>query len=47
MKIFFLKTINKVKPKILVLGLTFKENCNDLRNSKVADVIFQLKKKKF
>ena len=45
--VFFKKTINKVKPKILVLGLTFKENCNDLRNSKVADVIFQLKKNHF
>jgi UDP-N-acetyl-D-galactosamine dehydrogenase len=26
-----------------VLGLTFKENCPDLRNSKVADVIRELK----
>jgi UDP-N-acetyl-D-glucosamine/UDP-N-acetyl-D-galactosamine dehydrogenase len=25
--------------KILILGLTFKENCNDLRNTKVADMI--------
>jgi len=25
-----------------VLGLTFKENCPDLRNSKVADMIFEL-----
>jgi UDP-N-acetyl-D-glucosamine/UDP-N-acetyl-D-galactosamine dehydrogenase len=24
--------------KVIVLGLTFKENCSDLRNSKVADV---------
>ena len=28
--------------KINVLGLTFKENCPDLRNSKVADLIFEL-----
>jgi len=28
--------------KILVLGLTFKENCPDLRNSKVVDVISEL-----
>lgn len=28
-----------VGSRILVLGLTFKENCPDLRNSKVADVI--------
>ncbi len=25
--------------KVLILGLTFKENCNDLRNTKVADMI--------
>lgn len=29
--------------KILVLGLTFKENCPDIRNSKVVDVIEELK----
>ena len=29
--------------KVIVLGLTFKENCPDLRNSKVADVIRELK----
>ena len=28
--------------KVNVLGLTFKENCPDLRNSKVADVIQEL-----
>jgi UDP-N-acetyl-D-galactosamine dehydrogenase len=28
--------------KVLVLGLTFKENCPDLRNSKVADVVREL-----
>lgn len=28
--------------KVNVLGLTFKENCPDLRNSKVADVIHEL-----
>ena len=28
--------------KIIVLGLTFKENCSDLRNSKVADLIREL-----
>jgi UDP-N-acetyl-D-glucosamine/UDP-N-acetyl-D-galactosamine dehydrogenase len=25
--------------KVLILGLTFKENCNDLRNTKVADMV--------
>ncbi|QGZ40559.1 UDP-N-acetyl-D-galactosamine dehydrogenase [Pseudoduganella flava] len=29
--------------KVNVLGLTFKENCPDLRNSKVADVVFELR----
>jgi UDP-N-acetyl-D-galactosamine dehydrogenase len=29
--------------KILVLGITFKENCPDIRNSKVIDIITQLK----
>src|SRR5690606_14790060 len=33
----------KVKSaKILVLGITFKENCPDVRNSKVIDVIEEL-----
>jgi UDP-N-acetyl-D-galactosamine dehydrogenase len=30
--------------RILVLGLTFKENCPDLRNSKVADVVKELQR---
>lgn len=30
--------------KILVLGLAFKENCPDLRNSKVADVVRELQR---
>lgn len=29
--------------KILILGITFKENCPDIRNSKVIDVITELK----
>jgi UDP-N-acetyl-D-glucosamine/UDP-N-acetyl-D-galactosamine dehydrogenase len=29
--------------KVNVLGLTFKENCPDLRNSKVADIVQELK----
>jgi UDP-N-acetyl-D-galactosamine dehydrogenase len=28
--------------KVLVLGLTFKENCPDIRNSKVVDVVHEL-----
>ncbi len=30
------------KSKVVILGLTFKENCSDIRNSKVDDVIRQL-----
>jgi len=29
--------------KVIVLGLTFKENCGDLRNSKVIDIINELR----
>lgn len=37
----------KVKEgNVLVLGITFKENCPDIRNSKVIDVISELKKYK-
>lgn len=31
------------KSKVVILGLTFKENCPDTRNSKVADIIKRLK----
>ena len=37
------KRIHVVGAKVLVLGLTFKENCPDLRNSKVIDIINELK----
>ena len=33
--------------KILVLGLTFKENCPDLRNTKVTDLIKGLQRRGF
>ena len=32
------------KSKVIILGLTFKENCPDTRNSKVDDIIKQLNK---
>ncbi len=38
------KLIRLNKSKILVLGVTFKENCPDIRNSKVINVINKLKK---
>ena len=36
--------INVEKAKVLILGLTFKENCADTRNSKVFDLIDELAK---
>lgn len=30
--------------RILILGITFKENCNDIRNSKIVNVIKELEK---
>ena len=39
-----IKSWNKVEwAKVLILGLTFKENVPDFRNSKIADVIKELK----
>jgi UDP-N-acetyl-D-glucosamine/UDP-N-acetyl-D-galactosamine dehydrogenase len=38
------KRIHVKGSRILMMGLTFKENCPDLRNSKVADVVNELKK---
>jgi len=38
------KRIHVKGSKILMFGLTFKENCPDLRNSKVIDIITELQK---
>ena len=38
------KKINIKDAKILVMGLTFKENCPDTRNTKVIDIINALSK---
>jgi len=41
--LFFLYSTIKIKgSKVLVLGITFKENCPDVRNTKVVDVISHL-----
>ena len=40
------KKIKIQKSKILIMGLTFKENTNDTRDSKVFDIIKTLKKNK-
>ena len=37
------KGINPVRARILLLGLAFKENCPDLRNTRVVDIVQALK----
>jgi len=40
---FMVKADKKIKDaKVLVLGVTFKENCPDMRNTKVVDIINEL-----
>jgi UDP-N-acetyl-D-glucosamine/UDP-N-acetyl-D-galactosamine dehydrogenase len=38
------KRLHVMGSRILIMGLTFKENCPDIRNSKVADVVRELQK---
>lgn len=42
-KLMLKKGIEVISSRILVLGLTFKENCPDLRNTKIYDLIRYLK----
>ena len=42
-KFMIKKKIRINASKILIMGLTFKENCPDLRNSKVFDIVQELK----
>ena len=37
------KRIHVEGARVLVMGLTFKENCPDLRNTKIVDIIHELK----
>jgi len=37
------KRIQVEGAKVLVMGLTFKENCPDLRNTRVVDIVAELK----
>ena len=37
-KLMIQKDINIVNSKVLILGITFKENCPDIRNTKVLDI---------
>ena len=42
-KLMIHKSTNIKTARVLVLGITFKENCPDIRNSKVIDVVRELK----
>ena len=42
-KIMAQRGISTANAKILVLGLAFKENCPDLRNTRVIDIIAELR----
>jgi UDP-N-acetyl-D-galactosamine dehydrogenase len=41
-KLMIKKEINIVHSKILILGFTFKENCPDIRNTKIIDIVNEL-----
>jgi UDP-N-acetyl-D-galactosamine dehydrogenase len=41
-KLMLKKRIDVANARVLVMGLTFKENCPDLRNTKVIDIINEL-----
>jgi UDP-N-acetyl-D-galactosamine dehydrogenase len=43
LKLMIKRGISPVGARVLVMGLTFKENCPDVRNTKVADLVTELK----
>ena len=43
LKLMLKKGINPVGARVLVLGLAFKENCPDLRNTRVVDIVDTLR----
>jgi UDP-N-acetyl-D-galactosamine dehydrogenase len=43
LRLMALKQINVVGSRVLVLGITFKEDCPDLRNTRVREIIDELK----
>ncbi len=43
LKVFSKKNIAIKNSNVLIMGLTFKENCPDIRNTKVLDIITELK----
>jgi UDP-N-acetyl-D-galactosamine dehydrogenase len=42
-KLMIAKDLNVKKSKVLMLGITFKENCPDIRNSRAIDIYRELK----
>jgi UDP-N-acetyl-D-galactosamine dehydrogenase len=42
-KLMLSRGMQPLKARVLVLGLTFKENCPDVRNTKVVDIVKELK----
>jgi len=40
-----LKQVRRTKKKVLIMGITFKENCEDIRNSKIVDLYKYISKK--
>ncbi|MGH8051438.1 MAG: nucleotide sugar dehydrogenase [Arenimonas sp.] len=43
MRLMANKRIHVVDSKVLILGLSFKENCSDLRNTRVIDIVNELR----
>lgn len=43
-KLMLKKRIHVVDANVLIMGLTFKENCPDIRNSKVVDLVSEFEK---
>jgi UDP-N-acetyl-D-galactosamine dehydrogenase len=41
-KLMIKRNIQPSGARVLILGLTFKENCPDVRNTKVADIVKEL-----
>jgi UDP-N-acetyl-D-galactosamine dehydrogenase len=41
-KLMIKKCLSITQSKVLIMGITFKENCPDIRNSRVIDVIIEL-----
>jgi UDP-N-acetyl-D-glucosamine/UDP-N-acetyl-D-galactosamine dehydrogenase len=42
-KLMRLRNLDMNQPRVLILGLAFKENCPDLRNTKVVDILRELR----